>query len=192
MRLDYPLYGLAIVLFVLAAVSYSLISEQYSRMLFVFSSVAIGFLSAVCGYVLRPKAEKPSVVTHPELNSKVGRRQQVMAPTETTVREPVEKTKFSSEPLETFTDVIETKTIGSEAKEASSIHTSTAPEVVSSTNELFQIRGINSKRSEQLRFNGINSLSDLAGASSSDLAAKLDISEKIVKMWIGSAKKLVK
>jgi predicted flap endonuclease-1-like 5' DNA nuclease len=58
--------------------------------------------------------------------------------------------------------------------------------------ELTQIRGINEKRAEQLMANGISSVRDLAGASASDLAAKLNVSEKTVKMWIGSARKLAK
>ncbi len=57
---------------------------------------------------------------------------------------------------------------------------------------LAQIKCISSKRAEQLNGIGIKSVEDLANASSSDLAAKLQVSEKIVKMWIGSARKLVK
>jgi predicted flap endonuclease-1-like 5' DNA nuclease len=52
-----------------------------------------------------------------------------------------------------------------------------------------QIRGINEKRAEQLKANGINSLQDLANASADELAAKVGVSPKIVKMWIGQAKK---
>jgi len=58
--------------------------------------------------------------------------------------------------------------------------------------ELNQIRGIGGKRIEQLKTNGINTIQDLANASPTDLAARLDISPKIAKMWIGSAKKLAK
>ena len=64
-------------------------------------------------------------------------------------------------------------------------------EAPAQTMGLTQIRGINEKRAVQLRANGINSVEDLAKASASDLATKLEVSPKIVKMWIGSAKKLV-
>jgi predicted flap endonuclease-1-like 5' DNA nuclease len=55
-----------------------------------------------------------------------------------------------------------------------------------------QIRGINEKRAAQLNANGIATLEQLANASADELAAKLEVSPRIVKMWIGSAKKLAK
>ena len=39
---------------------------------------------------------------------------------------------------------------------------------------------------------GVNSVEDLAKASPEDLAAKLEVSPRIVKMWVGTAKKMVK
>ncbi len=61
-----------------------------------------------------------------------------------------------------------------------------------SNNKFVQIRGISERRANQLMANGINTIQDLASASATDLASKLNVSPKIVKMWIGSAKKLVK
>jgi predicted flap endonuclease-1-like 5' DNA nuclease len=58
--------------------------------------------------------------------------------------------------------------------------------------ELVKIRGINPKRAEQLKAIGVGTIADLAKASPDELAAKLGVSPKIIKMWIGSAKKLVK
>jgi len=58
--------------------------------------------------------------------------------------------------------------------------------------ELTDIRGINAKRAEQLRAIGINTVKDLANASSVDLAAKLGVDPRIVKMWVGCAKKQAK
>ena len=58
--------------------------------------------------------------------------------------------------------------------------------------EFAGIRSINEKRAEQLKANGINNLRELSNADALDLAAKLNVSPKIVKMWIGSAKKLAK
>jgi predicted flap endonuclease-1-like 5' DNA nuclease len=56
--------------------------------------------------------------------------------------------------------------------------------------EFMQIRGISQNRAEQLKSLGINTMDNLANASALDLAEKLGVSPKIVKMWIGSAKKL--
>jgi predicted flap endonuclease-1-like 5' DNA nuclease len=55
-----------------------------------------------------------------------------------------------------------------------------------------QIRGISDKRAAQLKEHGITTYEQLANASADELAAKLGVSPKIVKMWIGSAKKLTK
>jgi predicted flap endonuclease-1-like 5' DNA nuclease len=68
-----------------------------------------------------------------------------------------------------------------------------APAVEAATEPVFsKIRGISEKRAAQLKANGIATIEQLANASADDLAAKLAVSPRIVKMWIGSAKKLVK
>jgi predicted flap endonuclease-1-like 5' DNA nuclease len=69
-------------------------------------------------------------------------------------------------------------------KKAESI-VETAPKI-----ELTKIKGIGAKRVEQLKTLGINSIEDLAKASSKDLAAKLKISPKITAKWIRNAKEL--
>lgn len=58
--------------------------------------------------------------------------------------------------------------------------------------ELTQVKGIGEKRATQLKALGINSVEDLAKASAKTIAKKLQISPKITKKWIASAKKLVK
>jgi predicted flap endonuclease-1-like 5' DNA nuclease len=60
------------------------------------------------------------------------------------------------------------------------------------TLELTQVKGIGEKRATQLKALGINSVNDLAKASAEDIAKKLQISSKITKKWIASAKTLVK
>jgi predicted flap endonuclease-1-like 5' DNA nuclease len=60
------------------------------------------------------------------------------------------------------------------------------------TLELTQVKGIGEKRATQLKAIGINSVNDLAKASAEDIAKKLQISSKITKKWIDSAKALVK
>jgi predicted flap endonuclease-1-like 5' DNA nuclease len=57
---------------------------------------------------------------------------------------------------------------------------------------LMQVKGIGEKRATQLKAIGISSVDDLAKASAEDIAKKLQISSKITKKWIDSAKALVK
>jgi predicted flap endonuclease-1-like 5' DNA nuclease len=73
-------------------------------------------------------------------------------------------------------------------KPATIMETTTMTEAL----ELTQVKGIGVKRATQLKALGINSVDDLAKASAEDVAKKLQISSKITKKWIVSAKELVK
>ncbi|MEM3565807.1 MAG: DUF4332 domain-containing protein [Candidatus Bathyarchaeia archaeon] len=55
---------------------------------------------------------------------------------------------------------------------------------------LTKIKGIGEKRSEQLKALGINTVEELAKASTKELASKLKISPKITQRWIENAKRL--
>ena len=57
---------------------------------------------------------------------------------------------------------------------------------------LTQVKGIKEKRAQQLKAIGINSIEDLANASTNDIAAKLQISPKTTGRWIENAKELAK
>ena len=57
---------------------------------------------------------------------------------------------------------------------------------------LTQVKGIKEKRAQQLKAIGINSIEDLANASTNDIAAKLQISPKIAGRWIETAKELAR
>jgi len=57
---------------------------------------------------------------------------------------------------------------------------------------LTQVKGIKEKRAQQLKAIGINSIEDLANASTNDIAARLQISPKITGRWIENAKELAK
>ena len=166
MRLDYALYGLAIILFAVSAISFFAVSEQDGQSLYVVSTAVVGLLSAGTGYVSRPKAQASAAV------------QPAASEPQAVIAEPVQQTATVEAPIVT------------EVQPAAQVSApQTAP---AATSELTQIRGINSKRAEQLKANGISNLEELAHASAEDLAAKLNVSPKIVKMWIGSAKKLPK
>ena len=58
--------------------------------------------------------------------------------------------------------------------------------------ELTQVKGIGEKRAMQIKALGINSVDELASASTKNIAKKLKVSPKIVDKWIESAKELVK
>ena len=57
--------------------------------------------------------------------------------------------------------------------------------------ELTGIKGIGSKRADELRAVGVNTISDLATSSTKDLSQKTGIPEKIVSRWIEQAKEII-
>jgi len=149
MRLDYTLYVLAALLFLITVVSLvtPLIAET-ERNLWVVTTVVLGILSVGLGYSQRPKTEAQAC------------RPAVQIP-QTTVPQ--------TQPATTIETPAMTETL-----------------------ELTQVKGIGEKRATQLKALGINSANDLAKASAEDIAKKLQISSKITKKWIDSAKALVK
>jgi predicted flap endonuclease-1-like 5' DNA nuclease len=148
MRLDYTLYVLAAVFFLITTVSLvtSLIAET-ERNLWVVTTVVLGILSIGLGYTQRPKTEAQT------------RQPAVQIPQATVPQKP-----------------------------ATTMETPAMTEAL----ELTQVKGIGEKRATQLKALGISSVDDLAKASAEDIAKKLQISPKITKKWIASAKKLVK
>jgi predicted flap endonuclease-1-like 5' DNA nuclease len=57
MRLDYALYGLAIVFFLITAVSFAMVTEQTEKSLWVVTTVVLGLFFVGWGYYARPKAK---------------------------------------------------------------------------------------------------------------------------------------
>jgi predicted flap endonuclease-1-like 5' DNA nuclease len=210
MRLDYALYGVAIILFIITAGI--LVSEIDGSIIYGSLTAILGIISIGCGYFLKPIAKKsisqpqavPAESTIPEPEPKVV--------TQTPKAEAmIEEAKSTESSLKVETPIAETsnmehsivvqapQTIQMTKPETATLptepETANPPEectVDAAANGLAQIKCISAKRAEQLNANGIKSVEDLSKASSSELAAKLQVSEKIVKMWIGSAKKLAK
>ena len=149
MRLDYTLYVLAALLFLITIVSLvtPLIAET-ERNLWVVTTVVLGLLSVGLGYSQRPKTEAQACQPAVQIP-------QAMVP--------------QTQPATTMETPAMTETL-----------------------ELTQVKGIGEKRATQLKALGINSVEDLAKASAEDIAKKLQISSKITKKWIASAKALVK
>ncbi len=193
MRMDYALYGLAVILFVLSAVFFILIKAEDGQLIYVTSTAVLGVLSIGAGLAQRPKptaaahtqdAASLVPVTTPESTPVIAAPpgEALAVPEVTTPAEPIPALIPATEtgspaPLPTPTPVIP-------------VETAPASEVALAVKSDFsQIRGINEARVTQLKTNGINSIQDLANASAEDLAVKLGVSPKIVKMWIGSARK---
>lgn len=220
MRLDYALYGLAVVLFVLTGITFALVAETDVRNVYAISTALVGIISLGGGYFLRPKATKvsadetanpppPVLATVPaQQTALVVEASKIEAPlaeapkvealikeqspiqaaivAEAPKVEAVEPKVSAEEPIVAESVTPATEVVSGEPKEAA---TQASP---SAKLEFAEIRSISEKRAEQLKANGISTLRELANADALELAAKLNISPKIVKMWIGSAKKLAK
>ena len=203
MRFDYALYGLAIVLFALTAITFMLVADSDGKLLYSASTGIVGILSVVGGYFLRPK--NLADTTPQTVNPEAPTRQEVVSETPQQTGGPI------VEAAPTQIQVVETPKIEIVAVQApvvvdapstvevepAAVAASVAPlegasQEASGRGEFSQIRGISEKRAVQLKSVGINTLQDLANASPIELAEKLNLSPKIVKMWVGSAKKLSK
>jgi predicted flap endonuclease-1-like 5' DNA nuclease len=192
MRLDYPLYALAAVFFIVTAVSLVLITEQVQQSLWVVTTVVLGLFSIGLGYTQRPKA-------------KVTSSQPSTSEPKLTMTEPLNPAVDDAHEAEAFRGENVGKTV-----EPQILPQSTSPvpmQVVAPTPVLApapvepsvptspdfkRVKGLGMNRAAQLQALGINNLEDLAKASAEELATELKISPKITKMWIGQAKKLAK
>lgn len=193
MRSDYMLYILSVVFFIIAALAAVYVAEPVSRNLYVVSTVLVGLLIAIGGYFFRPKV-KSAATDQPVPPALQEPAPPEPAPPQQTsiVEAPVAIVPKAEAPL-METPKSEQPIVVTEPTEPAQVSTPVAqvPEAVA-TVDFTRIRGINSKRADQLKAFGINSFDDLAKASATDLSVRLQVSEKIVKMWIGSAKKLTK
>jgi predicted flap endonuclease-1-like 5' DNA nuclease len=205
MRLDYALYGVAAILFIITAGIFISVSEENGRVIYSSLTVILGIISIGCGYFLKsvPKKITPqpqitqTTPTTPEPEQKTPVATETPK-SETTEQKPTEVIPKVETPIAETTNIQHTIVV--QTPQATQMMTPEPekpipPEectVDTGAKGLAQIKCISSKRAEQLNANGINTVEDLAKASSSELAAKLQVSEKIVKMWIGSAKKIVK
>ena len=169
MRLDYTLYVLAIILFIITVVPFvaPIVGETpETQSVWVVASVVLGLLSLGLGYTQRPKTEAQAC--QPEMSA-------------------TKETLLETQPATTMEAPKEEKT---EAQKEKSVTKETP--TMATTIELTQVKGIGEKRTAQLKALGINSVDELANASAKNVAKELNISPKIVAKWINSAKELVK
>ena len=176
MRLDYVSYAVAIVFFIvtLAAVVYSF--EQ--QPVWVVTTVVIGLAFIGLGYTQRPRtATSPAITTAPPPPPVQPQPQQEQQPQQRQEQQVPEVTTALSQPI--VTDVVKSE----EAKPV--LQPVQTPE-----HGLTDVKGIGEKRAAQLKVLGITSIEDLAKASAKDLAAKLNISQKITDKWIQNAREM--
>ena len=182
MRTDYLLYVLAVIFFILTALSLAFVASQTEQSLSVIATVVLGLFSAGLGFHYRPKtkttATAPPSVEAPSIEESDSHVR------ESHLAESVEK---HAEPTETPPSISNMPT---QLNAPMPLLTPSAPQTPTSVkSELTEIHGINDKRAAQLREMGIGSISALANASADDLAKNLMVSPKVTRMWIGSAKK---
>lgn len=203
--MDYPLYGLAIVLFALTAITLVMVEDE-GKLVYAASTAVLGVVSLVAGYFLRPKnieASLPENTTPEQTTQQAAVNEPNLRKEGSIVAAPTTQIQVSEAPrIETLAvqapilSVPQAEapvTLRQREAHATEVATSTQAEVSDLKKAAFsQIRSINRKREEQLNSLGIMNMKDLANASPTDLAEKLNVSIKIVKMWIGSAKKLSK
>jgi predicted flap endonuclease-1-like 5' DNA nuclease len=194
MRLDYVMYALAILSFILTAISLAIIKDQNGN-LYVVSTVVLGLLLAIVGYCMRPKIKTAAAYTL-AVSTPQKTALATMPQAAVTVETPVIKApKVEAPPVVVEAPKVEAPSTETPvvdepqpaAQKPASITVSEVPAM-----EFTQIRGISKSRANQLKTNGINNIQELANANAAELATKLNVSPKIVKMWIGSAKKQIK
>jgi predicted flap endonuclease-1-like 5' DNA nuclease len=182
MRLDYTLYVLAVVFFLITAVSFVMVAEQTERNLWVVTTVVLGLFSVGLGYYERPKA-KTEAVAQPA----------VPAVTEDTHAKEAYRAEGVEKPAETPMMPESTTAVPMPVVAPIPVPLPAPPEAPATpTIELTEVKGIGEKRAAQLKALGINNIDELAKASAEDIATKLKISPKIVKKWITGAKELSK
>lgn len=168
MRLDYVLYAIAVIFFVitLSAVAFSVDQQQ----VWIVSTVVVGLAFIGAGYTQRRKpaaAPTPTTTIAPEQPLSPPQQQE----------QPLVVTTVPSEPAVTEPIKIE------EAKPI--VEQPQLP-----TSELTKVKGIGEKRAAQLKALGVNTIEDLRKASPNDLASRLNISTKITGKWIENAKEV--
>jgi len=173
MRLDYTLYILAALFFVITAVSLVIQLEQTQKSLWVVTTVVLGLLSIGVGYYQRPKtpvqAFQPAVPISQPTIAQTQPAIPVVAPLEEKTEAPTE-----APPVMEVTPVAE------------------VANPVRRKLRLTRVKGIGEKRVAQLKALGINSLDELAKASADEIAKNLQISPKITRKWVAAAEELIK
>ncbi len=193
MRLDYIMYVVAGLFFVVTIISYVAISmEMTEHQLWVVSTVVLGLLSIGFGYFQRPKAlmQAPQTSIQSNVQSNVAVSETVVPQTIQIPAEPV--AVVEKPPVIENTVTVESPTQPLSPTPSPATETTTLPDTQPVTHvkrsQVKRLKGIGQKRAAQLNALGISSFEELANASAEDVAKSLQISPKIVKRWISEAK----
>ena len=182
MRLDYIMYAIAVLFFIITATAAipTIAMETTQRNLWVVSTVVLGLLSIGFGYFQRPKAMvHTSQSNTPASETVTPQTIQASTQTKATFEKPsLSETTMVIEPL------IQTSTIA--------VTTSNLPAKPAKRSQVKKIKGIGKKRAAQLNSLGIYSYKELANASAENVAKNLKISPKTVNRWISEAKERIK
>jgi len=173
MRLDYTLYIIAALFFVITAVSLVVQLEQTEKSLWVVTTVVLGLLSIGVGYYQRPKTQvqacQPAVPISQPTIAQTQPAIPVAAPVEEKTEAPTEAPPvMEATPVAVVANPVRRKL------------------------RLTRVKGIGDKRVTQLNALGINSLDELAKASADEIAKNLQISPKITRKWVAAAEELIK
>ena len=208
MRLDYALYTLAAVFFVLAII-FAISLTGTDQTIWVVASSLLGILSLSLGFVKRPKSveeiNKPNPVmpmpapqpteaatletakeSPKETPTETRKEEELSSPVIQAAETPViQEPKITQEP-----GISAMQPIILQQKPEPPANTVSSQEFNEPLMALTEVNGIGEKRASQLKAVGINNVNDLATASAVDLAKTLKISPKIVAKWVDSAKQL--
>lgn len=161
MRSDYSLYIIGLIFFLITAASYTMINGAGERTTWMVATAILGILFVSLGFTFRPKPPSTQIRTQTPSPTP--------PPAPVTAIQTVEESPKPIAPPET------------KLQESAPL----APQ------ELAKVRGIGAKRAEELKAIGISNMQELANASPSDLATRLNVSPRIAKLWIGQAKRLL-
>ncbi len=184
MRLDYTLYTLAVVFFIITAVS-AVLLNGLNQLLWTIPSAAMGILSLGVGFSRKPKTQTPQA--QPTQTQTI---QLPQAAEEEPVTQPLIETSTPEIPAQA-------EPIPNEPPATLTAKTAPAPPTIEATpnlaeQELTKVNGIGQKRAAQLNAIGIKTIPDLAQASAEEIAQKLKVSPKITAKWIQNAQQLHK
>jgi predicted flap endonuclease-1-like 5' DNA nuclease len=173
MRSDYALYLVAVIFFIITAMSFALALAEMERNLWVVTTAILGLLFIGLGYSQRPRPRPIVIKTAPSAPPSAPLSAAPPAPA--TAPAPTPALEVAKE--EKTEAVVEAVAAPAPAQ----------PSMI----ELTEVKGIGEKRKEQLKALNVISIEDLAKASAEDLASKLNISPKITGKWIENAKQLL-
>ncbi len=161
MRLDYVLYTVGIVCFIITVgVAYAAAEQQ----LWIVIPIVLGFAFLGIGVTQRPRQEATT--------------QMAVAPPPP----PPSPTIAIPEPASVKQEI---------KVEEKKIEPPPVIEIKPAVHELLEVKGIKDKRAQQLKAIGINTVEELAKASATDLATKLKIAPYFTGKWIENAKQIV-